>query len=232
MPNPTPWWRLASSTALLFLLFVLPSCTTMLLWGGRTSGSDAELVPMRGATLEQTPAGKWLLQAQLSEPLPDGMAPDLPRGRSGDWLVVAIERKGEALAEILRVAATSGKPPQLLVSIYQDDDVLVDAALDVPATALGAIRMLPGLTITRGERLDTQANGKAVTLLEARPAGGADVARPTLRWWRPRPNEPRYSLPEKVIYTPFTLLLDVIAIPTVPLGLLYWNTYHSMGGRS
>lgn len=163
--------------------------------------------------------------------LPDGCAATLARGGAGQWLVADLGNDHVALAEIARLAAATGRKASYLVSLYDDDEVLIDAELHLLPEHTPAVRVVPGLRIEFDQKLLTQVKGARATMLDAPPVGGEPIDPPQMRWWEPRPVDPRHSLPEKMLYTPFTLLLDVVAIPVVPLGLVYWNTYHKLGGR-
>jgi hypothetical protein len=181
--------------------------------------------------LAPVPAGGHQIAVQLAGPLPEGCAPPLPRGDRGHWLVADLGHNGEAFAEIVRLAATTGTKAEYQVSLYNDDEVLVDASLRLQPEEVPAVRVVRGLRIEFDQKVLTQVRGKRTTILNEPPGGGAPIDTPRLRWWEPRPSELRHSLPERVLYTPFTLLLDVVAIPVVPLEIVYWRTYRGLGGR-
>ncbi len=231
MPRLPARWRIAISLAFVTALTSLSSCTTTLLWGARVSGSDPEVLATSGTDLARTPAGTLRLAVQLAGPLPEGCAPLLERGRSGQWLVTEITGQAAAVEEIARLATMTSAPAKYMVSLYTDGDILLDASVRLQPETLSSVRLQRGLRADFDSTLVTQAKGKALGIVDARPADGERLAAAQLRWWRPRPEEFRHTLPERVFYTPFTVVLDAVAMPCFLVSMLYGKVFNDLGGR-
>jgi hypothetical protein len=236
MPSPLSHGRRRAAFSLLFavLLASLPSCTTAVLWGGKSKSSHRDSIATLATAVDLRDDGLHALGVLLAEPLPAdfGGGIDEPTA-SGDWVVLELKEPDAALAEMLRLQAIlpgERRPFELWLG---DDDAHVLASLQLSDAQLAGVRLAPDMSVARdekGTRLQVSVYGR----LQRRDAfTGSD---PTVRaielaWYRPSPSERRVSVPAAIALTPVTVALDIVVLPAALVFGGWVLVYHSLGGR-
>jgi hypothetical protein len=214
------------------MLLALPSCMTLGLWSvdTRHPSTGVQTVEIR----RDAAAERWWLRLPA------------PASSGGEWITVAPEKYQAAFAEVARIAALPActAPASLSLRVVvkdaeesagddpwaalrragPDTDLLLRTTL--PPSAIGELHWCEGVHLeVRDETLFVRVSSTcAVEPAEAPPPdlpafpGGGAVSVPL-----PKTIVHRFGLGERLLMTPVTTVLDIVAIPFLPLaGLYFW----------